>query len=86
MSSAEVCRLKKQDNPMERTYKKIEIVGVSEKSFAEATQNAVAQLRVLAARSPGKFSTVPTLAARSDLLVESLDAFTDLSHLFIVTG
>ena len=28
---------------MERTYKKIEIVGVSEKSFAEATQNAVAK-------------------------------------------
>ena len=27
---------------MERTYKKIEIVGISEKSFAEATQNAVA--------------------------------------------
>jgi flavin-binding protein dodecin len=27
---------------MERTYKKIEIVGVSEASFAEATQNAVA--------------------------------------------
>ena len=26
---------------MERTYKKIEIVGISEKSFAEATQNAV---------------------------------------------
>jgi len=25
---------------MERTYKKIEVVGVSEKSFAEATQNA----------------------------------------------
>ena len=28
---------------MERTYKKIEIVGVSEKSFAEATNNAVAK-------------------------------------------
>ena len=28
---------------MERTYKKIEIVGISEKSFAEATQNAVAE-------------------------------------------
>ncbi len=28
---------------MERTYKKIEIVGISEKSFAEATQNAVAK-------------------------------------------
>lgn len=28
---------------MERTYKKIEIVGVSEKSFAEAVQNAVAK-------------------------------------------
>jgi flavin-binding protein dodecin len=28
---------------MERTYKKIEIVGVSETSFAEATQNAVAK-------------------------------------------
>ena len=28
---------------MERTYKKIEIVGVSEKGFAEATQNAVAK-------------------------------------------
>ena len=28
---------------MERTYKKIEIVGVSEKIFAEATQNAVAK-------------------------------------------
>ena len=28
---------------MERTYKKIEVVGVSEKSFAEATQNAVAK-------------------------------------------
>ncbi len=28
---------------MERTYKKIEIVGVSEKSFAEATKNAVAK-------------------------------------------
>jgi len=39
-STAEVCRLKKEDNPMERTYKKIEVVGVSEKSFAEATQNA----------------------------------------------
>ena len=26
---------------MEETYKKIEIVGVSEKSFAEATRNAV---------------------------------------------
>ena len=26
---------------MDRTYKKIEIVGVSEKSFAEAAQNAV---------------------------------------------
>jgi len=28
---------------MERTYKKIEIVGISEKSFAEAVQNAVAE-------------------------------------------
>ena len=28
---------------MERTYKKIEIVGSSEKSFAEATKNAVAK-------------------------------------------
>ncbi len=28
---------------MERTYKKIEIVGVSEVSFGEATQNAVAK-------------------------------------------
>lgn len=28
---------------VERTYKKIEIVGVSEKSFAEAVQNAVAK-------------------------------------------
>lgn len=28
---------------MERTYKKIEIVGISEKSFAEATRNAVAK-------------------------------------------
>ena len=28
---------------MERTYKKIEIVGSSEKSFGEATQNAVAK-------------------------------------------
>ena len=28
---------------MERTYKKIEVVGVSEKSFAEATKNAVAK-------------------------------------------
>ncbi|MBI4443010.1 MAG: dodecin domain-containing protein [Acidobacteria bacterium] len=28
---------------MERTYKKIEIVGVSEKSFADAVQNAVAK-------------------------------------------
>jgi flavin-binding protein dodecin len=28
---------------MERTYKKIEIVGISETSFAEATQNAVAK-------------------------------------------
>jgi flavin-binding protein dodecin len=28
---------------MERTYKKIEIVGVSESSFAEATQSAVAK-------------------------------------------
>jgi flavin-binding protein dodecin len=28
---------------MERTYKKIEIVGVSETSFGEATQNAVAK-------------------------------------------
>ena len=26
---------------MEETYKKIEIVGISEKSFAEATRNAV---------------------------------------------
>ena len=29
---------------MERTYKKIEIVGGSEISFAEATQNAVAKV------------------------------------------
>ena len=28
---------------MERTYKKIEVVGVSEKSFAEAVKNAVAK-------------------------------------------
>ena len=28
---------------MERTYKKIEIIGSSESSFAEATQNAVAK-------------------------------------------
>ncbi len=28
---------------MERTYKKIEIVGVSDSSFGEATQNAVAK-------------------------------------------
>ena len=28
---------------MDRTYKKIEIVGVSEKSYAEATKNAVAK-------------------------------------------
>ena len=28
---------------MDRTYKKIEIVGVSETSFAQATQNAVAK-------------------------------------------
>lgn len=28
---------------MERTYKKIEIVGISEKSFADATKNAVAK-------------------------------------------
>lgn len=28
---------------MERTYKKIEVVGVSETSFAQATQNAVAK-------------------------------------------
>ena len=28
---------------MERTYKKIEIVGISEKSFAEAVKNAVAK-------------------------------------------
>jgi len=28
---------------MERTYKKIEVVGVSETSFGEATQNAVAK-------------------------------------------
>jgi flavin-binding protein dodecin len=28
---------------MERTYKKIEIVGVSETSFGEATENAVAK-------------------------------------------
>ena len=28
---------------MERTYKKIEIVGTSETGFAEATQNAVAK-------------------------------------------
>jgi len=28
---------------MERTYKKIEVVGVSEESFAEATKNAVAK-------------------------------------------
>jgi flavin-binding protein dodecin len=32
-----------EETHMERTYKKIEIVGVSEKSFAEATQNAVAK-------------------------------------------
>ena len=32
-----------EENYMERTYKKIEIVGSSEKSFAEATQNAVAK-------------------------------------------
>jgi flavin-binding protein dodecin len=30
-------------NHMDRTYKKIEIVGVSETSFGEATQNAVAK-------------------------------------------
>jgi len=28
---------------MERTYKKIEIVGISDTSFGEATQNAVAK-------------------------------------------
>jgi dodecin len=28
---------------MERTYKKIEIVGISETSFGEATENAVAK-------------------------------------------
>ena len=28
---------------MEETYKKIEIVGISEKSFAEATRNGVAK-------------------------------------------
>jgi flavin-binding protein dodecin len=28
---------------MERTYKKIEIVGISETSFGDATQNAVAK-------------------------------------------
>ena len=28
---------------MERTYKKVEVVGISDKSFAEATKNAVAQ-------------------------------------------
>lgn len=28
---------------MDRTYKKIEIVGISENSFGEATQNAVAK-------------------------------------------
>lgn len=31
---------------MERTYQKIEIVGVGEKSFAEAAQNAVAKANV----------------------------------------
>jgi flavin-binding protein dodecin len=31
---------------MERTYKKIEILGVSEKRFAEATQNAAAKTNV----------------------------------------
>ena len=41
---------------------------------------------VLAARSPGKFSTAPTLAARSDLFVESLDGLDGPSLLFIVTG
>jgi flavin-binding protein dodecin len=32
-----------EESPMERTYKKIEIVGISETSFGEATQNAVAK-------------------------------------------
>ena len=32
-----------EENHMERTYKKIEIVGSSETSFAEATKNAVAK-------------------------------------------
>src|SRR5688572_29068646 len=31
---------KQEENLMERTYKKIEIVGISETSFGEATQNA----------------------------------------------
>jgi len=34
---------KQEENLMERTYKKIEIVGISETSFGEATQNAVAK-------------------------------------------
>jgi flavin-binding protein dodecin len=33
----------REKNSMERTFKKIEIVGISEKSFADATQNAVAK-------------------------------------------
>ena len=34
---------KQEENLMERTYKKIEIVGISGTSFGEATQNAVAK-------------------------------------------
>jgi flavin-binding protein dodecin len=36
-------RLDGRELNVERTYKKIEIVGVSENSFAEATENAVAR-------------------------------------------
>jgi len=38
---------------MERTYKKIEIVGISETSFGEATQNAVAKAVSHSAMSTG---------------------------------
>ena len=37
---------------MERTYKKIEIVGISETSFGDATQNAVAKTKSKNSRSP----------------------------------
>lgn len=57
---------------MERTYKKIEIVGSSEISFAEATQNAVAKacrpLRHI------DWFEVTVVNRQTDRLVEVFDA------------